>query len=113
MACYYYVPFPSEIPLSLSHLTLTSSTQLTILPLLSSLAAPFLGNEKVIYIYIDYVTFLVTYIQPFLGELEQHFFGVDVLKAAGKSTSVKLLDAFVDSAFQFVDYPLDPSQVYI
>ncbi|MBA0865616.1 hypothetical protein Goshw_013785, partial [Gossypium schwendimanii] len=48
---------------------------------------------------------------PFLRELEQHVFGVGVLKAAVKNTSVKLLDAFVDSAFQFVDYPLDPSQV--
>ncbi|MBA0774153.1 hypothetical protein Gotri_009380, partial [Gossypium trilobum] len=47
---------------------------------------------------------------PFLRELEQHVFGVGVLKAAVKNTSVKLLDAFVGSAFQFVDYPLDPSQ---
>ncbi|MBA0866049.1 hypothetical protein Goshw_017508, partial [Gossypium schwendimanii] len=50
---------------------------------------------------------------PFLRELEQHVFRIDVLKAAVKNTSAKLLDAFVvvDSTFEFVDYPLDPSQV--
>ncbi|KAL1059684.1 hypothetical protein V6Z11_1Z016100 [Gossypium hirsutum] len=47
----------------------------------------------------------------FFQELEQHVFRVDVLKAAVKNTSAKLLDAFVDSTFEFVDYPLDPSQL--
>ncbi|KAB2027689.1 hypothetical protein ES319_D05G048600v1 [Gossypium barbadense] len=53
---------------------------------------------------------LVSSFKPFLRELEQHVFRIDVLKAAVKNTSAKLLDAFVDSTFEFVDYPLDPSQ---
>ncbi|XVF35448.1 hypothetical protein REPUB_Repub18cG0146900 [Reevesia pubescens] len=47
--------------------------------------------------------------KPFLRELKQLAFRVDVSKSV-KNTCIKLLDAFVDSAFQFVDYPLDPSQ---
>ncbi|KAK8566650.1 hypothetical protein V6N13_002346 [Hibiscus sabdariffa] len=46
------------------------------------------------------------------SEFEQLVFGVDVLKSSVKNTAVKLLDAFVDSTFEFVDYsyPSDLSQ---
>ncbi|EOY29740.1 Uncharacterized protein TCM_037187 [Theobroma cacao] len=44
-------------------------------------------------------------------ELQQLAFRVDVPKAV-KNVSIKLLDAFVDSVFEFVDHPLHPSQVY-
>lgn len=47
--------------------------------------------------------------KPLLRELRQLAFRVDVPKSI-KNTSIKLLDALVDSAFQFVDYPLDPFQ---
>ncbi|KAE8675839.1 Carotenoid 9,10(9',10')-cleavage dioxygenase 1, putative isoform 2 [Hibiscus syriacus] len=48
--------------------------------------------------------------KPFLSELQQLGFGLDVLKAAVKNTSLKLLDAFVDSAFEFVDCSSDTDQ---
>ncbi|KAK8547408.1 hypothetical protein V6N13_098118 [Hibiscus sabdariffa] len=48
--------------------------------------------------------------KPFLRELQQLDFGFDVLKAAVKNTSVKLLDAFVGSAFEFVDCSSDTDQ---
>ncbi|KAK8550460.1 hypothetical protein V6N13_118977 [Hibiscus sabdariffa] len=48
--------------------------------------------------------------QPFLRGLQQLDFGFDVLKAAVKNTSVKLLDAFVGSAFEFVDCSSDTDQ---
>ncbi|XVF89185.1 hypothetical protein PTKIN_Ptkin19aG0109700 [Pterospermum kingtungense] len=54
-------------------------------------------------------THLSSSFKPFLRELQQPAFRVDIPKAI-KNTSIKLLDAFVDSAFQFVDYPLDPFQ---
>ncbi|XVF89183.1 hypothetical protein PTKIN_Ptkin19aG0109500 [Pterospermum kingtungense] len=54
-------------------------------------------------------THLSSSFKPFLRELQQLAFRVDIPKAI-KNTSIKLLDAFVDSAFQFVDYPLDPFQ---
>ncbi|OMO61931.1 Carotenoid oxygenase [Corchorus capsularis] len=47
--------------------------------------------------------------KPFLRELKQLAFQVDVSKAV-KNTTIKLLDAFVDSAFEFVDIPLLQSQ---
>ncbi|KAG4144631.1 hypothetical protein ERO13_D05G048950v2 [Gossypium hirsutum] len=90
MACYYYVPFQGHC--SFRNPTLSFSLNFNFINTTHHLASSF---------------------KPFLRELEQHVFGVGVLKAAVKNTSVKLLDAFVDSAFQFVDYPLDPSQVYI
>ncbi|KAG4197796.1 hypothetical protein ERO13_A05G047200v2 [Gossypium hirsutum] len=87
MACYYYVPFQGHC--SFRNPTLSFSLNFNFINTTHHLASSF---------------------KPFLRELEQHVFRVDVLKAAVKNTSVKLLDAFVDSAFQFVDYPLNPSQ---
>lgn len=51
--------------------------------------------------------------QPLLRELD-HFpnISVDVPKAI-KETPFKLLDAFVDFIYEFVDQPLLPSQVLI
>jgi carotenoid cleavage dioxygenase len=49
--------------------------------------------------------------QPFLRELEQLSLRIDVSKAFFKNTSLRLLDVFVDSMFEFVDQPLLPSQV--
>ncbi|KAF8400858.1 hypothetical protein HHK36_014161 [Tetracentron sinense] len=48
-------------------------------------------------------------ISPFLKELQQISMRIDVSKTI-KNTSGRLLDAFVDSSFQFVDQPLLPSQ---
>ncbi|XP_022731766.1 carotenoid 9,10(9',10')-cleavage dioxygenase 1-like [Durio zibethinus] len=49
--------------------------------------------------------------KPFLREIQQLPLRIDVhVSEAVKSTSVKLLDAFVDSVFEFVDQPLLPSQ---
>ncbi|GMJ15900.1 hypothetical protein HRI_005259200 [Hibiscus trionum] len=45
--------------------------------------------------------------KPFLKEIQQHPMRVDV---GVKNTSLKLVDAFVDSVFEFVDQPLLPSQ---
>ncbi|GKV44875.1 hypothetical protein SLEP1_g52016 [Rubroshorea leprosula] len=45
---------------------------------------------------------------PFLKELQQLSLQTDVLKTI-KNMSTKLLDAFVDSTFEFVDQPLSPS----
>ncbi|XVF35449.1 hypothetical protein REPUB_Repub18cG0147000 [Reevesia pubescens] len=47
--------------------------------------------------------------KPFLRKLQQLPLQIDVSKAI-KNTSVKLLDAFVDSTFEFIDQPLLPSQ---
>ncbi|GLT48205.1 hypothetical protein SLA2020_218450 [Shorea laevis] len=47
--------------------------------------------------------------KPFLKELEQLSLRIDVSTHI-KKTSVKLLDAFVDLFFEFVDQPLLPSQ---
>ncbi|OMO91085.1 Carotenoid oxygenase [Corchorus olitorius] len=47
--------------------------------------------------------------KPFLRKLQQLPLGMDISKAV-KNTSVKLLDAFVDSTFEFIDQPLLPSQ---
>lgn len=41
-----------------------------------------------------------------------HFSIVADIPKAVKETSIKLLDAFVDSVFEFVDQPLLPSQVH-
>ncbi|XWS26337.1 hypothetical protein CRYUN_Cryun26dG0023700 [Craigia yunnanensis] len=49
--------------------------------------------------------------KPFLREIQQLPLRIDVdVSKAVKNTSVKLLDAFVDSVFEFVDQPLLPSQ---
>lgn len=50
--------------------------------------------------------------QPFFNELHQLQMKIDVSQSM-KNTSRKMLDAFVDSAFQFVDQPLLPSQVLL
>ncbi|XP_021276899.1 carotenoid 9,10(9',10')-cleavage dioxygenase 1-like [Herrania umbratica] len=47
--------------------------------------------------------------KPLVRELQQLAFRIDVPKAV-KNVSIKLLDAFVDSVFEFVDHPLHPSQ---
>ncbi|KAM7513148.1 hypothetical protein LguiB_012023 [Lonicera macranthoides] len=47
---------------------------------------------------------------PILRELQQLSMQIDVPKTI-KKTSVELLDAFVDSVFEFVDQPLLPSQL--
>ncbi|KAL1059683.1 hypothetical protein V6Z11_1Z016000 [Gossypium hirsutum] len=80
MACYYYVPFQGHC--SFRNPTLSFSLNFNFINTTHHLASSF---------------------KPFLRELEQHVFRVDVLKAAVKNTSVKLLDAFVDSAFQFTN----------
>ncbi|XVE84600.1 hypothetical protein DITRI_Ditri17bG0025700 [Diplodiscus trichospermus] len=50
-------------------------------------------------------------LQPFLKEIQQLPLRIDAdASKAVRSTSVKLLDAFVDSVFKFVDQPLLPSQ---
>ncbi|KAF6164198.1 hypothetical protein GIB67_010168, partial [Kingdonia uniflora] len=46
---------------------------------------------------------------PFLAELQQFSLRLDVSKKV-KDMSKRLLDMFVDSAFQFFDQPLLPSQ---
>ncbi|XVE53738.1 hypothetical protein DITRI_Ditri03aG0026700 [Diplodiscus trichospermus] len=56
-----------------------------------------------------YKTTKLSSFKPFLREL-QLAFRIDVLSKAVKNTSIKLIDAFVDSTFQFVDYTLDLSQ---
>ncbi|GLU01446.1 hypothetical protein SLE2022_187530 [Rubroshorea leprosula] len=48
-------------------------------------------------------------VKPFLKELQQLPLQTDVLKTI-KNMSTKLLDAFVDSTFEFVDQPLSPSE---
>jgi hypothetical protein len=48
--------------------------------------------------------------QPLLKELQQLPMQLDVSKSI-RNASVKLLDAFVDSLFQFADQPVLPSQV--
>ncbi|XP_077252487.1 carotenoid 9,10(9',10')-cleavage dioxygenase 1-like [Tasmannia lanceolata] len=47
---------------------------------------------------------------PFLRELKQLPMRIDISKAI-KKTSERILDAFVDSVFQFVDQPTLPSQI--
>ncbi|XWS17715.1 hypothetical protein CRYUN_Cryun33cG0091000 [Craigia yunnanensis] len=54
-------------------------------------------------------TLLSSSFKPFLRKLQQLPLQIDVSKAI-KNTSVKLLDAFVDSTFEFIDQPLLPSQ---
>jgi hypothetical protein len=48
--------------------------------------------------------------QPLLKELQQLPMQLDVSKSI-RNASVKLLDAFVDSLFQFADQPVLPSLV--
>lgn len=48
--------------------------------------------------------------QPLLKELKQLSLQLEVSQIM-KNASVKLLDAFVDSMFQFADQPILPSQV--
>ncbi|XP_011019809.1 PREDICTED: carotenoid 9,10(9',10')-cleavage dioxygenase 1-like [Populus euphratica] len=55
-------------------------------------------------------TSLSSTFKPFLRELEQLSLRIDVSKAFFKNTSLRLLDVFVDSMFEFVDQPLLPSQ---
>eukprot|EP00258_Populus_trichocarpa_P043518 XP_024459537.1 carotenoid 9,10(9',10')-cleavage dioxygenase 1 [Populus trichocarpa] len=55
-------------------------------------------------------TSLSSTFKPFLRELEQLSLRIDVSKALFKNTSLRLLDVFVDSMFEFVDQPLLPSQ---
>ncbi|XVF89187.1 hypothetical protein PTKIN_Ptkin19aG0109900 [Pterospermum kingtungense] len=54
-------------------------------------------------------TLLSSTFKPFLRNLQQLPFRIDISKAI-KNTSVKLVDAFVDSTFEFIDQPLLPSQ---
>ncbi|PNS92570.3 hypothetical protein POPTR_018G042650v4 [Populus trichocarpa] len=54
-------------------------------------------------------TSLSSTFKPFFNELHQLQMKIDVSQSM-KNTSRKMLDAFVDSAFQFVDQPLLPSQ---
>ncbi|GMI81426.1 carotenoid cleavage dioxygenase 1, CAROTENOID CLEAVAGE DIOXYGENASE 1 [Hibiscus trionum] len=89
MACYYYVPFQGQS--SFRNPTVSFSHKFNLLKISHHLSSS---------------------LKPFLREMEQLVLGADVLKVAVKNTAVKLLDAFVDSAFEFVDYsyPLDLSQ---
>ncbi|KAK9946658.1 hypothetical protein M0R45_012108 [Rubus argutus] len=48
--------------------------------------------------------------QPFLRRMQQVPMHVDISKIF-KNASAKMLDAFVDSVFEFIDQPLLPSQV--
>uniref|UniRef100_A0A3Q7HR21 Uncharacterized protein n=1 Tax=Solanum lycopersicum TaxID=4081 RepID=A0A3Q7HR21_SOLLC len=50
-------------------------------------------------------------LKPFSRDLVHFSIVADIPKAV-KETSIKLLDAFVDSVFEFVDQPLLPSQVH-
>uniref|UniRef100_A0A5B7CCU4 Carotenoid 9,10(9',10')-cleavage dioxygenase 1-like n=1 Tax=Davidia involucrata TaxID=16924 RepID=A0A5B7CCU4_DAVIN len=54
-------------------------------------------------------TSLSSTVKPFLQELEKIPMRINVSKTV-KSASLRLLDAFVDSVFQFVDQPVLPSQ---
>ncbi|KAK8550457.1 hypothetical protein V6N13_118975 [Hibiscus sabdariffa] len=84
MACSYYVPFQGHFSLRKPTVSLSHNSKAR-----DSVSSTF---------------------KPILRELQQLVHGVDVMKAAVKNTSVKLLDAFVDSAFEFVDFSLDPNQ---
>ena len=55
---------------------------------------------------------IILYQQPFMKDLLKTSLRADVSKTI-KNTSQRILDAFVDSVFQFVDQPLLPSQVYL
>ncbi|GMQ10617.1 hypothetical protein CsSME_00053547 [Camellia sinensis var. sinensis] len=48
-------------------------------------------------------------VKPFIQELEKIPMRIDVSKTI-KSATLRILDAFVDSVFQFVDQPVLPSQ---
>ncbi|CAL5441554.1 unnamed protein product [Camellia sinensis] len=54
-------------------------------------------------------TSLSSTVKPFIQELEKLPMRVDVSKTI-KSVTLRILDAFVDSVFQFVDQPVLPSQ---
>ncbi|KAK8550458.1 hypothetical protein V6N13_118976 [Hibiscus sabdariffa] len=84
MACSYYVPFQGHC--TFRKPTVSFSHNADLLKNTDRLSSSF---------------------KPFLKELRQLVFGFDVLKVAVKNTSVKLLDAFVDSAFEFVDFSSD------
>lgn len=55
-----------------------------------------------------HLTWMSYHEQPLLGELQQPSMRFDVSKTI-KNTPMKLLDAFVDHMFEFVDQPLLPS----
>ena len=55
---------------------------------------------------------IILYQQPFMKDFLKTSLRADVSKTI-KNTSQRILDAFVDSVFQFVDQPLLPSQVYL
>ncbi|CAL5362203.1 unnamed protein product [Camellia sinensis] len=54
-------------------------------------------------------TSLSSTVKPFIQELEKLPMRIDVSKTI-KSVTLRILDAFVDSVFQFVDQPVLPSQ---
>ncbi|KAF5940223.1 hypothetical protein HYC85_021390 [Camellia sinensis] len=57
------------------------------------------------------ITYLVCfhYLQPFFRDFPEFPTKIDIAETA-KSTSVRLIDAFVDLVFEFNDQPLLPSQ---
>lgn len=73
--------------------------------------------DHIYYIYIKHVLFVRAWfkindiVQPLLKELKQLPMQLDVSQSI-RNASVKLLDALVDSMFQFADQPILSSQVF-